>query len=104
MPHGVLYAYMLMLKPLDRNEIRRAFAATIRELRSEKDLAQETLAYTAGVDRGYMGVLERGASTPTLETIFKLLPVLDVDFVTFADVFTKHMNAKPLKRPRRKGQ
>ena len=86
-----------MPKPLDRNEIRRAFAVTIRELRAQKEIAQETLAYTAGVDRGYMGALERGAGTPTLDTVFKLLPVLDVNFVEFAVALTKNLN----KRPRR---
>lgn len=89
-----------MPKPLDRNDIRRAFAATVRELRSRRDIAQEKLAYEAGVDRGYMGALERAVSTPTLDTIFKLLPVLDVDFVSFAGEFIIQLKGPPKRRPR----
>jgi transcriptional regulator with XRE-family HTH domain len=89
---------MQMPKPLDRNEIRRAFAVTVRELRAQKAISQEGLAYAAGVDRGYMGALERGASTPTLDTVFRLLPALGVNFVEFAVALTKNLD----KRSRRK--
>jgi transcriptional regulator with XRE-family HTH domain len=80
-----------------RTNVRRAFSMTIRDLRLLKGVAQETLALEAEVDRGYMGTLERGESTPTLDTIFKLLPQLDIDFVQFAALFEVN-----LKRARRK--
>ena len=80
-----------------RADIRRAFSITIRDLRSKKGIAQEALALEALVARGYMGTLERGESTPTLETIFKLLPQLDIDFVQFAELLQAN-----LKRAKRK--
>lgn len=76
---------------LERQNIRRAFALTVRSLRRRKGIAQETLAYDAGVDRGYMGALERATSTPTLEIIFRLLPELGVNFVEFACEFETHL-------------
>ena len=88
-----------MQKPEDQREIRRAFAVTIRELRARHEMAQEGLAYAAQVDRGYMGRLERGESTPTLEMIFKLLPCLDVDFIQFAALF--EINLRKMLKARR---
>jgi transcriptional regulator with XRE-family HTH domain len=60
---------------------------TIRALRQRAGIAQEQLALEAGIDRGYMGRLERGESSPTLETILKMLPVLQVSFPEFAGEF-----------------
>jgi transcriptional regulator with XRE-family HTH domain len=76
-----------MGKPIEQMDIRRAFSTTVRRLRARKGLAQEALAYAADVDRGYMGALERGRSTPTLDIVFRLLPHLEVDFVQFAVEF-----------------
>lgn len=70
-----------------REDIRRAFGMTVRTLRKRLGIAQEALAYDSGVDRAHMGALERGEWTPTLETIFKLLPHLKVNFVEFAAEF-----------------
>lgn len=67
-----------------REDIRRAFGMTVRTLRKRLGIAQEALAYDSGVDRAHMGALERGEWTPTLETIFKLLPYLKVDLVEFS--------------------
>lgn len=71
----------------NRGEVRRAFSETVRKLRGDAGLSQERLALACGIDRAYMSGLERGIHTPTLETIFKLLPELDVSFQTFAREF-----------------
>jgi transcriptional regulator with XRE-family HTH domain len=68
-----------------REIIRRASAMTIRNLRAQVGISQENLAYETGVDRGYMSGLERGKSSPTVETIYKLLPGLNVTFPQFAE-------------------
>jgi transcriptional regulator with XRE-family HTH domain len=62
---------------------------TVRLLRKNAGMGQERLALETQIDRGYMSGLERGLHTPTLETIWKLLPVLDCNFVEFAAAFTK---------------
>ncbi|MGA7409721.1 MAG: helix-turn-helix transcriptional regulator [Bryobacteraceae bacterium] len=82
---------------MHKEELRIAFGKTVRALRKEKGLAQEALAHMAGVDRGYMGGLERGEHTPTLDTLFKLLPHLGVDFAGFAAILQAN-----LKRGKRK--
>jgi transcriptional regulator with XRE-family HTH domain len=83
------------MRPLvNRDQLRRAFADTVRILRGRVGLSQEKLARQAGVDRGYMGGLEREKHTPTLESIFRLLPILDVTFVEFAKEFERVLYAR----------
>lgn len=78
-----------MLKPPARNTLRRAFGRTVRRLRLQAGKSQEQLAFDAGVDRGYMGGLERGQHSPTLETVYKLLGPLGVSFAEFAGEFER---------------
>ena len=83
----------------DRASIARAFGITLRYLRLRDGVTQEALAHESGVDRGYLGELERGRYNPTLETIYRLLPHLKVGFAEFAEEFDR-----TLKRARRQGK
>lgn len=53
-------------------ELALAFGAAVRATRLEHGIAQESLAYIAGVERSYMGKIERGAHMPSLAIIFKI--------------------------------
>jgi len=77
MPHG-------KNPPPSAEAIRRAVGATIRIRRDSLEIPQERLAYDSDVDRSYLGQIERGLHTPTLETIHKLLPRLQMKFSEFA--------------------
>jgi transcriptional regulator with XRE-family HTH domain len=63
-------------------DLRTTIAANLRRLRGADErpprIAQETLALTAGLDRTLVSKLERGVSSPSLETLLKLAQVLDV--------------------------
>lgn len=50
----------------------------IREIRKAKGLTQEGLALLSGIDRGYMGHIERGEKNATLVTIFTICNALNV--------------------------
>lgn len=50
----------------------------IKELRIKHSLTQEDLAFKVGVDRSYMGFVERGEKNPTLSTIMKIAKALKV--------------------------
>ena len=52
-------------------ELAQAFGAAVRALRTERGIAQETLANLAGIERSHMGRVERGEHAPTLAVIFK---------------------------------
>jgi transcriptional regulator with XRE-family HTH domain len=60
------------------SSVHEKFGQRIKELRSEHKMTQEDLAFKVGVDRSYMGFLERGEKNPTLKNIAKIAEVLKV--------------------------
>ena len=50
----------------------------IRQYRLEYDLRQEDLAEAVGVSANYIGMVERGEKTPSLETLVAILNVLHI--------------------------
>jgi XRE family transcriptional regulator, regulator of sulfur utilization len=54
----------------------RAFGEAVRSLRTEDGIAQESLAYLAGIERSHMGKIERGEHMPTLAMIMKIARAL----------------------------
>ena len=57
-------------------EPARAFGAAVRALRTERGVAQETLANLAGIECSHMGKIERGEHMPTLVLIIKIARAL----------------------------
>ncbi|WP_425991704.1 helix-turn-helix domain-containing protein [Afipia sp. DC4300-2b1] len=53
-------------------------AWNVRKLRVRRALSQEALAVDAGVDRSYVGRIERGVENPTVETLERLAVALDI--------------------------
>ncbi|HMJ20830.1 MAG TPA: helix-turn-helix transcriptional regulator [Terriglobales bacterium] len=50
----------------------------MRELRLERGISQEKLAEMADLHRNYVGVLERGGQSASLDAICKLASALEV--------------------------
>lgn len=55
-----------------------AFGERVRKLRKEKGLSQEALADLAGIERSYMGHIERGDQNITLIKIFQIAEALEM--------------------------
>lgn len=55
-----------------------AFGERVRQIRKEKGLSQEALADLAGIDRSYMGHIERGDQNITLTKIHQIADALGV--------------------------
>lgn len=55
-----------------------AFGKVLRSLRLENKQTQEALAFEADLQRHYISLLERGASSPTLKSLFKLAGALNI--------------------------
>ena len=53
-----------------------AFGAAVRATRTEDGIAQETLAYMAGIERSHLGKIERGEHMPALAMILKIARAL----------------------------
>jgi transcriptional regulator with XRE-family HTH domain len=60
-------------------DLRQIFATNLRRLRHAKGLSQEALAYEAGINRTYLGNLERGAQYVGLEIIGRLADTLEAE-------------------------
>jgi transcriptional regulator with XRE-family HTH domain len=58
-------------------------ARNIRRLRVGRRLSQEALAVDAGIDRTYVGRLERGKENPTVAILEKLAIALDSEISEF---------------------
>jgi transcriptional regulator with XRE-family HTH domain len=57
---------------------RILFGKKLRELRLERGISQEKLAEISDLHRNYVGVLERGGQSPSLDAICKLARGLKV--------------------------
>lgn len=55
-----------------KTEENLAFGKRVEQLRKEAGLSQEQFAYECEVDRTYIGTIERGEKSPTLNTIAKI--------------------------------
>ncbi len=58
-----------------------AFGEKVRKIRKEKGLSQEALADLAGIDRSYMGHIERGDQNITLTKIHQIADALEVPVI-----------------------
>jgi transcriptional regulator with XRE-family HTH domain len=57
---------------------RQAFGTRVRELRTAAGLSQEQLGHVAGLDRTYIGSVERGERNISLDNIWRLSDALNV--------------------------
>lgn len=77
-----------------RSSRHAAFGQAVRALRIERGLAQEQLALESGLDRSYVGGIERGERNPSLTNVFKIADVLAVPASRL------HLEAERLANPR----
>jgi DNA-binding XRE family transcriptional regulator len=61
---------------VDGRQVAVAFGQTLRSVRREAGLSQEDLAFSAGIDRTYPSLLERGLRQPTLAIVLALARAL----------------------------
>jgi DNA-binding XRE family transcriptional regulator len=63
--------------------LTKRFGKRVREMRRLRNLSQEEFAAVAGLDRSYMGAIERGEQNPSLWIIARIADALEV---TVADL------------------
>lgn len=63
--------------------LRETVGTNLRRLRQAKNLSQEELADRAGINRNYVGMLEREQHAATIDMLEKLAIVLEADPVEF---------------------
>lgn len=57
---------------------RELVGLNLRRLRIERDISQERLAFDSGVDRSYLGGMERGEENPTVDILDRVAITLAV--------------------------
>ncbi|UFW85072.1 helix-turn-helix domain-containing protein [Bradyrhizobium barranii] len=67
-------------------KLRRVVAQNLRRLRRKSSLSQEELADRAGLNRNYIGMIEREENSPTVDALEQISEALGVDpVVLFQD-------------------
>ncbi|OYV67798.1 MAG: transcriptional regulator [Acidiphilium sp. 21-66-27] len=67
--------------------LREILARNLRRLRAERGLSQEELAHRAGVNRNYVGMIEREENAATVDTMEQLAAALGVDATDLIDPY-----------------
>jgi transcriptional regulator with XRE-family HTH domain len=63
--------------------LREIVATNLRRLRHAKSMSQEELADRAGINRNYVGMLEREQHSATVDMLEKLAEVLEANPIEF---------------------
>jgi len=63
--------------------LAKPVGALIRQLRREQGLSQEEFADLCGLHRTYVGAIERGEKTVTIETAYKIVSALNLSLSAF---------------------
>ena len=64
-------------------ELASLLGQKIRKARKEKGLSQEKLALMCGLDRSYMGRIERGEVNITVLKLYEISKALDIQIINF---------------------
>ncbi|MCQ2302717.1 MAG: helix-turn-helix transcriptional regulator [Bacteroidales bacterium] len=68
------------------NNINVLFGRKVAKLRKLQGISQEELAERCGIHRTYIGAIERGEKSPTLNTIEKIANGLNVEIIELWEV------------------
>jgi DNA-binding XRE family transcriptional regulator len=96
LPNDILSAVYRNCEPV---ALRKAFGVTVRMLRKRAGFSQESFALQSGIDRGYMGGLERGSHSATLGKICQVVTALGVSYSDFFAEFEKHLHPHSRRKP-----
>jgi transcriptional regulator with XRE-family HTH domain len=80
---------------------RALVAWNLRRIRVKRGLSQERLAFDSGVDRSYVGGLERREENPTVDVLDRLAKTLTVPV---SDFFVEPAKGSSQPKPLRSGR
>lgn len=64
---------------MNEQELAVAFGLKLRQMRKKAGMTQSELAEKTGMTRVYMGLIERGETSITLEKVYRLAEALDCE-------------------------
>jgi transcriptional regulator with XRE-family HTH domain len=69
---------MVVIEVKDVSKIAKKVGERIRLLRQQRGISQEQLAFKAGITPSYLGQIERGEKSPTIDSLDKVATALNV--------------------------
>ena len=78
------------MKNQEKPRILAQFGDALRKLRLDASFSQEELAENAGIDRSYLGAIERGEHNVALLNIIKIASALKIDPHRLLKVFDQN--------------
>lgn len=70
----------------DEERVKQEFGRRLREIRKSKKISQEALALSCGLDRTYIGGVERGERNISLVNIHRIARAIDMPVEQFFKV------------------
>lgn len=80
------------------DKVLRELGKRIRERRKSVGWSQETLAFMAGIDRSYVGGVERGERNVTFTVLCRIVSALKCDVAALTAGVPHRSSAKPSNR------
>ena len=84
----------------ESDALRLAVGQAIRRARTASGLSMRAMALACGVSQPFLSAVERGLSTPSIATLYRLADVLDV---APADLLPAPLDSEIERRARRRG-
>ena len=66
-------------------KISKKIGLKIKLLRNKIDISQEELSFRSGVSKQQIGLIERGESSPTIDTLDQISKALDIPLTELVD-------------------
>lgn len=67
------------------NRISAKIGTKIKLIRTKLGISQEELGYRAGINKNSVGSIERGESSPTIDTLDMIAKALEISLVDLVD-------------------
>lgn len=68
------------------DKLSKKIGIKIKLERTKRGLSQEQLAELADISRNYMGAIERGTSSPTIDMLNQIAQALEIELVELINV------------------
>jgi len=72
-----------------RDQPDPALAALLKQLREEREVTQEQLAFDAGITASALSRIERGLNSPGWMTLMRIVDALDVSLIELASALER---------------
>ena len=73
------------MKPNKDNRISAKIGTKIKLIRTKLGISKEELGYRAGINKNSVGSIERGESSPTIDTLDMIAQALEITLVDLVD-------------------